>query len=470
MTHAIGSEHMTKLLGAWNQNGTAYQELATTLHILIDDGRLPVGTRIPAERVLAAKCGISRNTVTAAYSMLREMGYLHSIRGAGTFTVIPPDSGGRVRTVAWAPPKPMPGVIDLGVATLPAKEPELGDAVRAAAGELADYSGAGGYDLVGIPALRKAIAQRYTRRGLPTHADEIMVTVGAHHAWGLLLRLLSGRHERVLVDSPTYPNALAAITASGGRPLSIGLGSEGWDVDLIESVLSQSKPVLAFLMTDFHNPTGLSMTVAQRKAIAAAARRSGTYLVVDDTLAELALDGQEELPSMVSFGGGGRIIVINSLSKTFWGGLRVGWIRAARPVIERAVASRGPSDAGNPIIQQLVALRMLEGFDDMLADRRRMLSGQRDALVRALHDRLPQWRFKVPEGGLVLWADLGERISTRLSAAAPRYGVQVLAGPRFGTEGTLDGYLRLPFTLDEATLTEGVNRLALAYEEVAGRP
>ena len=469
MTHSIGAEQMTRLLGAWNQNGAAYSELAMTLHVLIDEGRLPVGARIPAERVLAAKCGISRNTVTAAYGILREMGYLKGVRGAGTFTATPPGPDGRIRTVAWAAPEPIPGVIDLGIATLPAKEPEFGNAVHAAAGELDAYSGTGGYDLVGIPALRQAIADRYTHRGLPTSADEIMVTVGARHAWGLIMRLFSGRHEQILVDSPTSPNALAAILSGYRRPLSIGLGHDGWDVDLIDSTLSQVKPVLAFLMSDFHNPTGLTMTLAQRKTIAEAVQRSGTYLVIDDTLAELALEGQSALPSMASFGGRSRTIVISSLSKTCWGGLRVGWIRAARSVIERIAASRGPSDAGNPIIQQLVAVHMLDGFDVMLADRQRLLGAQRDVLVKALRDRLPRWQFQVPAGGLALWVDLGERISAKLSAAAPSHGAQVLAGWRFGTEGALDRFLRLPFTLDEATLVEGVNRLALAYEDVAGR-
>ena len=465
--HTLSAGQTARLLGRWQRQNATYIDLATSIRVLIEDGRLPIDTRIPAERVLAAQCGISRNSVSAAYRLLREQGYLRSHRGAGSFITLP-ETPHRNWTVSWAPAETHAGVIDLGVAMVPAPEPALTEAVQKAAVDLIDYSDKGGYDLVGIPALRNAIAAHYTRRGLPTTADEIMVTVGAHHAWGLLLRLLMGRQRRVLVDSPTYPNAVEAIRSIGGQPMSIGVTNEGWDVDLLASAMRQVRPTLGYLMTDYHNPIGLSMPEAHRKAIASAARLSGTYLVVDETLADLSLDGEEPVPSMASFGSRSSVILIGSLSKTCWGGLRLGWLRAAPPLIDRLAAMRGSSDAGNPIFQQLIARNLLTSYGDMLAERRQMLRGRRDALVKALHYRLPGWRFRIPSGGLVLWIDLDTQSSTDLSLHAPKHGVRVLAGSRFGTDGTLDNFLRLPFALDPATLREGVDRLALAFAEVTG--
>ncbi|WP_419249040.1 GntR family transcriptional regulator [Streptomyces canus] len=144
--------------------------MAEAFHVLITDGRLPVGARLPAERTLAAECGISRNTVTAAYRLLREKKYLAGDRGAGSFVRLPegvprvdppgPDAphtdlGGPARTV------------DLTVASLPAPSVVLGAATRNASGDLDQYSHLHGYDVVGAPELRRAIAAGFARRACP---------------------------------------------------------------------------------------------------------------------------------------------------------------------------------------------------------------------------------------------------------------------------------------------------------------
>ena len=160
--------------------------LAGAVRGLLADGRLPLGVRLPAERELAEALRVSRTTVTAAYRELRESGHLTSRRGAGSWTTLP--GGHRVASSGlWTPHDDL-DMIDLGCAALAAPA-ELVPAARAAADDLPRYLGGAGYHPTGIIELREAVAAGYTERGLPTSAEQIMVTSGTQHALDLVLRL-----------------------------------------------------------------------------------------------------------------------------------------------------------------------------------------------------------------------------------------------------------------------------------------
>ena len=160
-----------------------------------------------------------------------------------------------------------------------------------------------------------------------------------------------------------------------------------------------------------------------------------------------------------------RVISIGGLSKSAWGGLRIGWIRAATPLVQRLGAARPSMDIANPLLEQLVALQLLDRFDSILAERRRRLAAQLQALTESLVAELPEWTFTHPDGGLCLWVAL-DRPSTSLVGPALRAGVRIVPGPRFGIDGTLERFLRLPFVLAPSTLREAVGRLAQAAEDV----
>jgi DNA-binding transcriptional MocR family regulator len=469
MIYAISPAQIRRMLADWQHEGPAYSDLGKAIRVAVIDGRLPQGTRIPAERVLAGELEVSRNTVASAYRSLRETGYLASKQGAGSFVTIPPEKNRRNRVVSWAASGAADD-IDFTIATPPGPGPILTEATGRATTDLARYSGTPGYDLVGIPELRQAIADHTSRRGLPTTADQIMVTSGAHHAWVLLLQLLSRPHDHILVDSPTYPNTLDSIRALRRQPLSVGLTEEGWSIDLLDRAIRQMRPAMAYLMPTFHNPTGRIMAASTRELVAEAARASGTYLVVDETLSDLSLDGAALPPATASYGSPSWAITVGSLSKTCWAGLRLGWLRASPSIISRLVELRGATDAGNPIVTQLIACHLFRSFADLLDERLAMLTKRRQALIEALEEYLPTCTFSRPPGGLSLWVDIGQRVSSRLALAAPEYGVQLLAGPRFGSDGTLENRIRLPFVHDPATADEGVRRISAALRAVTGPP
>jgi DNA-binding transcriptional MocR family regulator len=148
------------------------------------------------------------------------------------------------------------------------------------------------------------------------------------------------------------------------------------------------------------------------------------------------------------------------MSKPYWGGLRVGWVRASAPLVQRLAALRVGVDMSGPVLDQLVAVHLLAQADTIVAARRRELVGRRDALVAALTEELPEWRFAVPSGGVTLWAELDGPVSSALARAAEEVGVRLAPGPRFGFDGTLERFLRLPFTLPAADLVEAVRRIA----------
>jgi DNA-binding transcriptional MocR family regulator len=449
--------------GSASGGGPGYARLAAGVRALLLDARLPAGARLPAERRLATALGLSRTTVAAAYRLLRDEGYLASRRGSGSVTALPP---GRLRRHAsWVPAVPDDsGALDLALAS-PEACAELPVAMAAALDLLPAYLHGHGYDSYGLPVLREAVARRYTERGLPTAPEQIFVTSGAQHAFDLLLRCLASPLDPVLVESPTYPNALDALARAHARVVPVGLAPQGWDIDAVVAALRQSLPRLAYLMPDFHNPAGHLMSAQDRAELATAAAATGTRLVIDETFAELALGDAPGpgLPApLAAWDAAGQVITIGSMSKAFWAGLRVGWVRAEPGLAAWLQAARGPSDLASPVMEQLAAAWLLERADSLLPGRRMSLTRRRDGLAAALTEHLPTWSFQIPGGGLSLWARLDAPVSSALAHAAERQRLRLVPGPRFGSGANLEGYLRLPFTLPEAQLYDAVGRLAAA--------
>ncbi|MEU7753986.1 PLP-dependent aminotransferase family protein [Micromonospora sp. NPDC049101] len=464
MTGQVRGVQLARLLGQWHalpgrRRSPDYAALAGSVRGLLADGRLPLGVRLPAERELAEALRISRTTVTAAYRQLRETGHLASRRGAGSWTMLPGNH--RVASTGLWTPLDDRDMLDLGVAAL-AAPPQLLTAARAATEDLPRYLGGAGYHPTGIIELREAVAGAYTARGLPTSPDQIMVTSGTQHALDLVLRLALAPGGSVLVESPTYPNALAALASRRARITTHGLAADagGWEPDLLLGSLRQTRPKLAYLIPEFQNPTGHLMPAVLRERVVAAAHAVGTDLVIDESFVDLALDGSEPPPPVAVYDRHSRVISIGGMSKTYWGGLRIGWVRASAPQVQRLAAVRVGVDMASPVLDQLLAVHLLADAEAIVADRRIQLTGQRDALLGALAHRLPDWRVTVPAGGVTLWAELDGPVSSALARAAEEVGVRLAPGPRFGLDGTLERFLRLPFTLPAADLVEAVGRIA----------
>ncbi|MBU3868806.1 PLP-dependent aminotransferase family protein [Streptomyces sp. 4503] len=488
-TSAVGAPQLARLLGSQHtRDGVAagaaaaptggrrvpaYRSLADGVRLLILEGRVPVAARLPAERELAAGLAVSRTTVAAAYEALRGEGFLESRRGAGSWTAMPAGSPLPTRGLDPLPPEAAASVIDLGCAALPAPEPWLTRAMHGALDELPPHARTHGDYPAGLPALRQALADRYTASGIPTMPEQIMVTTGAMGAVAAACRLMVRPGERVAVESPSYANILQLMREAGARlvPVAVADRLGGWDIPAWRQVLSAAAPRLAYVIADFHNPTGALATEEQRRQLVDAARAAGTVLIADETMTELRLDDEVALPRPVcAFDpGGGTVITVGSASKSFWAGMRIGWVRAAPDVIRSLVAARAYADLGTPVIEQLAVAWLLNtgGWEEAIEVRRALARGNRDALVEAVRRHLPDWEFTVPHGGLTLWARTGGLSGSRIAEAGARLGVRVPSGPRFGVDGAFEGYVRLPFTVGGAVAEKAATRLAAAADLVA---
>jgi DNA-binding transcriptional MocR family regulator len=166
----------------------------------------------------------------------------------------------------------------------------------------------------------------------------------------------------------------------------------------------------------------------------------------------------------------GRVISVGSASKVVWGGLRVGWIRTTVPLARRLMVDRAAIDIAGPVPDQLIAAELLTRIEEVRAERAATLRAARDALAGALAELLPDWEFRLPQGGMSLWIRLPAPVAGAVADAAMRRGVRVVPGPAFGADGLFDSYLRLPFVLPPETLAEAAQRLAAAYREVQAAP
>ncbi len=479
----LTASSLARRLGAFptGSSAPAYRVLAEQIRGAVLDGRISVSSGLPSERELAGAVALSRTTVAAAYALLRAEGWLDSRRGSGSRITLPSSARPVPPVTGEIFGRPMsiePNVIDLSTASLPAPQEQLTAAINAALANLPAYLSLDGYAPFGLPVLREAIARHYAKAGAPTRPEQILVTNGAQHALTVALHALSDPGDRVLVESPTYPVALDAIRSSARVPVPANMLCEDvgdtletdWDIEMIATILRQSAPRLAYLIPDFQNPTGALMTEEQREQLVSACRRSGTTLLVDESFRDVPF-GPDPLPSpMAAVGEPDRLLCLGSVSKSFWGGLRIGWIRAAEPIIERLGAARALGDMSGPVLEQLIVA-------EMLADPAEALAGQRDRLAagvvaarQAIADAAPGWRSTNPGGGAFLWVRLPGPYAVDLARLAPTVGVRFAAGPRFGLDGTMASYLRLPFTAPDS-LAEAVRRLvAISGQASVSRP
>lgn len=443
-----------------------YRGIADGLRRVISGGSVGAGTRLPPERALSIALGVSRVTVTSAYRELRAHGWADAVHGAGTFVTSPAEetSWGTMMRPDSA------GVLDF-VNAAPEASPYLADAFADALGTVGAALGGHGYAPSGTRALRGAIAARYTARGLPTTAEQIVVTSGAGDAAHLVFETFARPGNRILVEHPTYPGAVEALESAGAVAVPVAIDASDPDafVDDADRAARQNAPTLAYLMPDFSNPSGARLSEAGRRRLSATMARHGILTIADEVAADLVLDGSDSFEPFGAPTPGTATVSIGSLSKTVWGGLRVGWVRSDTELVARMARTYARRQLSVSILEQATALHLLERFDDILAARRQWLTSQRDLLVAHMRASLPEWGFRVPDGGLSLWCSLPDGMSSHdVVRRAAAHDLLLAGGTRFGTGYAFDDKLRVPFTRPAAELVAAVRVLAASSSGAAG--
>lgn len=459
------------LVGTGARSGPLYRQLSDSLAELIERGELPPGATLPPERALATALTVSRTTIVAAYQALRESKRLERRQGSGT-RVSPDRNRETVSGLAGdhAASQFLNGplaTIDFATAALPSL-----DLVADVAAGLTrdDYlrltSTYHGYHLRGLPALRERIARWYSDAGLPTAPEDILITSGAQQALELVARGCLQAGDGVVVEQPTYRGALEAFARTGSRLRTVRIDEQGLDVAALERLLTNESPRLVYVQTAAHNPTGAVLSDERRQRLAKLLDQHEVVLVDDTSLAGTAFDGRSTPGALATHE---RLVTIGSMSKLFWGGLRLGWIRAVPQVVSRFAQVRGITDLGSSLVAQEVALRLIDHREQAAAERRTTLPVGLQTLTKLLAEYLPDWSWREPEAGASLWVRLPHGDATHFAQIALRYGVALLPGAVFSADGSTDHHTRLPYALPTATLTQGVTRLTQAWTDYLNR-
>jgi len=332
-----------------------------------------------------------------------------------TFAASPqPAVAARLRGVRSSPVREIlaltarPGVISFA-GGLPA--PELFDGVglsAAFADALTDAGSTLQYSTTeGDPALRAEISTRLSARGLPTAADDVLICSGSQQALTLAATVLIEPGDVVLVEEPSYLAALQAFSLAGARVVPVACDDDGLDPDAVAAAADGAR--LLYTIPTFQNPTGRTLPLERRRALAAIAERHGLWLLEDDPYGELRYRG-EPLPSLATLPGAeDRTLSLSTLSKVAAPGLRIGWVRTPPLLRSALVVAKQAADLHSSTIDQAAAARWLAAvdLDAHIAGLRAEYGARRDALLAGLADALPPGSVhNRPDGGMFVWARL----------------------------------------------------------------
>lgn len=467
--HALVDE-----LGDWpTGTGPLLRQLARALASGIERGALAPGARLPAERALASALSVSRGTAVAAYDLLVADGLVERRRGSGTFVIgagslgLPPGREGSalVARLVDRSVDATPGVIDLSISVLrhPVGLPEVAVGTR----DLLAVRPDTGYSPWGLEELRRSVARMVTGWGLATGPSEVVVTTGAQQGISAAAACWVRPGDAVIVEDPTYPGAVAAFGAAGARLVGVAVDGSGVRPGALADAVAREHPVLVYLQPTLHSPTGVVLSERRRREVADVLAEARVPLVEDHALAGLCWEPAP--PPIAAQRPGYPVAVVGSLSKRYWGGLRVGFVRAPEPVALRFARVKATQDLGSSAVSQLLAGRLLEAPDsDAYVERRNAeLRRRYEHLAGALRAALPGWTWTEPAGGLSIWVRLPHPVAERLAQAALREGVAVATAAPLSPDAGDQHHLRLSFAAPQAELTEGVARLERAWRSIA---
>ena len=459
-------------LADWRRgHGPLLARLAGALEGAILRGVIPPGTRLPSERDLSRALALSRSTVVAAYDRLKADGRIHTLRGSGTYAGPPPTarvpfSAGHLLSIVDNRELPRQ-TVEFTIAALPGCR-EIAPAAARLASKLGPMSErTPGYLPLGLSSLRREIAQMYTRRGLPTEAEQIIVTSGAQQAIALVAQLFRG--ARVAVEDPTNPASLDAFRSAGAEISAVAVDGDGARVEDLEWVPPGETPRAVYVASTFNNPTGTALSLGRRHTLAALARRGGWTIIEDETLCDIALRDGPLPPAIAALDASAAVYSIGSACKLFWGGLRIGWVRGSGDSISRLAPLKIVADLGTSLVGQALCAELLPLRDRVRAERREQLQIRYETLADALARSLPSWTWTEPRGGSSLWIDLPYGDSASFAQDAAREGVTLAPGAAFSSTERHARRLRIPFVLDPDVLRIGVERLTRVWDAYAPR-
>jgi 2-aminoadipate transaminase len=478
-----------------------YRQIAQRVREAILSGELVEGTRLPTERALAQELNVNRTTVMNAYNELASEGLIERHVGRGT-TVRRSYASFDDEAVDYSVPSWLFGLAAGEDAALGADARVLSELVSMAdrrevisfvsgsaapdmlpaellrtivdSGLLADRQHALGYCPVeGLQSLRRGIAARMRRRGVAVDLQNILILSGSTQGLGLIGRFLLNAGDEVVVEIPTYLGAIQTFRALGARVIGVPTDNDGMRVDLLESILSRRRPRFIYVQPTFQNPTGAVLTQERRRRLLLLSQRYQTPIVEDDPYGELFYE-QEPPHPLKALDMHENVLYLSTFSKTLAPGLRVAWLAAPAPMIERLTLHKQVFDLNTNGIGQWMVSELLQQnmFDTHLASLRQHSKQKRDLMLQAIHSYWPATvRVNCPGGGFHLWCRLPGEIRARtLLREAAQEQVAFVVGEPFHIDGGGHQFIRLSFaSAEEKYIEEGIRRIGNAIKRIAAR-
>ncbi len=472
-----------------------YRQIVDQVSARIQAGTLPPGFRLPATRSLAQALGTNRSTVVAAFRELTEGGLLTSTVGRGTFVAeraqVVPAGEPATRALSWSSlvsNATRSGVLheldrlgrrvaDGDRINLQRMEPSAElrplDSFRRCVQHVLRTRGAStlGYaPREGLPRLRAAISDDLARRGVPAHADDILVTTGSQQALDLVARVLVDPGDTMLVQDATYTGAIHVLTAAGARVVGVPSDGQGPDPAALER-LGRVNAKGLYLMPGGQNPTGRTISAARREQLVEWSHQHGVPLIEDDYCADLEIDDVPQPPALRTIDG--QVLHVGTFSKRLIPALRIGYLVFPSALRQHVTVLKHAMDLGSSLLLQHALAEFLErGYlRTHLAHVRPHYRRRRDALEAGLTRYMPRavtWTRATQ--GVTAWISLPPGIDPeQVFEAALARGVVVSPDVLFSVDGQ-DRGLRLTFCGESPRrLAEGAKRLGQAIRAVMRR-
>jgi len=329
----------------------------------------------------------------------------------------------------------------------------------------------------GYLPLREMIARHNAAYGMHVSADNILITSGSQQALDLLGKIFINRGDRILVESPTYLGALQAWNAYGAEYVAVPSDDHGMITSALEESLRLG-PKFIYVLPNFQNPTGTTLTLERRKQLVKLADRFGVPIIEDDPYGQLRFEGKH-IPSVVVLDSqyrkdpgaySGNVIYLSTFSKILAPGIRLAWVVAPTQVISKLVQAKQGVDLHTATFNQIVAYEVGKGgfLDRHVKVIRECYRQRRDVMIETLEEHMPQdvhWTH--PQGGLFLWVTLPEGLNTtEILKEAVKQKVAFVPGESFFPCGGGENTMRLNFSnATPEKINEGIARLSQVIKQ-----
>jgi 2-aminoadipate transaminase len=316
------------------------------------------------------------------------------------------------------------------------------------------------YSTGGHPGLRRWIGERY---GVP--GERVICANGSLEAFAFVTSVLLSRAStrRVLVEAPTYDRSILILQRAGAEVIGIPVDGDGIDTDALAAELERESPAFLYVIPNFQNPSGATMTLERRRRVLELAARHDVVVVEDDPYGLLRWAG-ESYPTLCELDEGGRVLTLSSFTKTVAPGLRIGYV-VAPDGLAAAVGKYAENTYISPcmVSQAGLAAYCEAGYFEPGVERAKQeLEARCNAMVESVRAHFPSdAQMVVPQGGYFLWIDLGPGAdTTALATRAAEAGVPFVKGADFFADGGGTTSLRLAFSaVPAARIREGIERL-----------